>query len=504
MLARQKYLFLAKNEKSALIVRLPECYGCIAGINIKGGEARRKVFFMSSISDGAFWRNVSNADVMEAIKGSFLEFICTSSAKNYHGNAPLPIILIQNLVLMGAALTGRISDEFTCAQAVISGESPMTEEEELDRINEDCPAKKSRVWIDTGLGNVPNVFGLLVAPSGAGKGINYAQAVQNIGYSEFSGGTLEGVMDAAIDNPHILINMPEFGAMLQGKGASVDKLKKGLTDMFSAGRFTEALSSRKSKAERGVEWFYPSVLASVQPEVLQAVGRSLDIYQGFFSRFLIGYLSENDMDYEFNPCNPDAAMDFAKISFGLRKIAQIQTAVCVADKEYNLKFMEPMRKLIDPKMRPVLERYGNEYLPRIALMLMITADNLRIPIPPILREKHFQRATVVLHRIFSMAEAALGGLTDLEGRSRHQENNLAKMARLLNRICKKKEFATLTEISRSSSGTGWDGKTRESLLNELAQRGWADITHQGIGKCEAGKRGAIFTLNPLNIPPGIL
>ena len=59
MLARQKYLFLAKNEKSALIVRLPGCYGCIAGINIKGGEARRKVFFMSSISDGAFWRNVT-------------------------------------------------------------------------------------------------------------------------------------------------------------------------------------------------------------------------------------------------------------------------------------------------------------------------------------------------------------------------------------------------------------------------------------------------------------
>ena len=36
---------------------------------------------MSSISDGAFGRNVSNADVMEAIKGSFLEFICTSSAQ---------------------------------------------------------------------------------------------------------------------------------------------------------------------------------------------------------------------------------------------------------------------------------------------------------------------------------------------------------------------------------------------------------------------------------------
>ena len=459
---------------------------------------------MSSISDGAFWRNVSNADVMEAIKGSFLEFMCTASAKNYHGNAPLPIILIQNLVLMGAALTGRDPYDFSDLEPGFLFDPPSAEEQELYKINAEYPAKKSRIWIDTGLGNVPNVFGLLVAPSGAGKGINYSQAVQNIGYSEFSGGTLEGVMDAAIDNPHILINMPEFGALLQGKGASVDKLKKGLTDMFSAGRFTEALSSRKSKAERGVTWFYPSVLASVQPEVLQAVGRSLDIYQGFFSRFLIGYLAENDMDYEFNPCNLDAGMDFAKISLGLKKISQMKTPVFVGDKEYNLKFIEPMREVIDPKMRPVLERYGNEYLPRLALMLMIPADDICLPAIPRLTDEHFKRATIVLHRIFSMAEAALGGLSDLEGRSRHQENNLAKMAQLLNRICKKKDAATLAEISRNSSGTGWDGKTRESLLNELAQRGWADITHQGIGKCEAGKRGAIFTLNPLNIPPGIL
>ena len=161
MLARQKYLFLAKNEKSALIVRLPGCYGCIAGINIKGGEARRKVFFMSSISDGAFWRNVSNADVMEAIKGSFLEFICTSSAKNYHGNAPLPIILIQNLVLMGAALTGRDPDDFSDLEPGFLFDPPSAEEQELYKINAEYPAKKSRIWIDTGLGNVPNVFGLL-------------------------------------------------------------------------------------------------------------------------------------------------------------------------------------------------------------------------------------------------------------------------------------------------------------------------------------------------------
>lgn len=459
---------------------------------------------MLNTTEGAFWRNVTNDDVMEAIKGSFLEVLCTSAAKNYHGQAPLPIILIQSLVLMGVALTRKNKFADYTVQLPLFPEDWSEEQEELDRIQDLLPARKSKVWIKTGLGNVPNVFGLLVAPSGAGKGIHYSQVVQTLGYSEFSGGTLEGLMDAAMDNPHILINMPEFGAMLQGKSTAVDKLKKGLTDLFSAGRFTEALSSRKNKEERGVDWFFPSVLASVQPEVLQSVGRSLDIYQGFFSRFLIGYLSENEMNYKFNPCNPDAAYDFAKISLGMKKIAKLQTPIFVNDNEYNLKFIEPMRELIDPKMRPVLERYGNEYLPRIALMLLIPADDIRLFSLLRLTEEHFQRATVVMHRIFSMAEAALGGLTDLEGRSRHQENNLAKMARLLNRICKKKEFATLTEISRSSSGTGWDGKTRESLLNELAQRGWADITHQGKGKCEAGKRGAFFTLNPLNIPPGIL
>ena len=91
-------------------------------------------------------------------------------------------------------------------------------------------------------------------------------------------------------NPHLLISLQEFGAILEGKGYRED-FKKGLTDMFNAGRFEDALSSRKSKEPRVCEWFFPTIYGAVQPEVLRKAGRSLDVAQGFFSRFLIGYVS---------------------------------------------------------------------------------------------------------------------------------------------------------------------------------------------------------------------
>lgn len=456
-------------------------------------------------NSGAIWRNVTDDDVLNAVNGSFLETLITAFSKNYRGKSPLPIILIQSLVLMGVALTGwRKEPEQILPDQVPKGHGSEEDKNRLSRVADMLPAQKSRIWIETGYGNVPNVFGLIVAPSGAGKGIGCLRLASHLGYTEYSGGTLEGVMDAAMVNPHILFNLPELGAMLQGKGAAVDKLKKGLTDMFSSGTFTEALASRKGAVSRTVEWFYPSVLASIQPEVLRSVGRSLDIAQGFFSRFLIGYLSEKDMDYEFNPCNGDITADLEKIDFLLGVISALQGSIEVPDTEYNIKFFQPMRPFIDPKMRPVLERYGNEYLPRIALMLTIPADFRSAADIPDLDVEHFIRATVVLHRIFSMAEAALGGLNDLEGRSRLQENNLIKMVQLLNRLRLRGEKATAAVISRNASGTGWDGKTREALLNELVQREWIEIRHPEKGVCEAGQRGAIINLQLQNLPPSVL
>ena len=91
---------------------------------------------MLNTTEGAFWRNVTNDDVMEAIKGSFLEVLCTSAAKNYHGQAPLPIILIQSLVLMGVALTRKNKFADYTVQLPLFPEDWSEEREELDRIQE--------------------------------------------------------------------------------------------------------------------------------------------------------------------------------------------------------------------------------------------------------------------------------------------------------------------------------------------------------------------------------
>ena len=440
------------------------------------------------------WRKVTDEDVWSAISGSFLDTICRAYAKNYTPAAPLPLILMQGIVLMAVALTHR-ETEYRESDLFDFGDSML------------APARQSRIYIDTGLGNVPNAYVLVVAPSGAGKGMGNFQMIRHLGYGEYSGGTLEGIKEAAMTNPHLLINLPEFSTYLQARGRRED-FKKDLTDMFSAGSFSDALSTHGT-SPRAVDWFYPSVYASIQPEVLQVAGRGLDISQGLLSRFLIGYVSPQDAEYEFNPCNGDAVRDLRAISDGLVRIAGIRGVVEVPDPHYNTAFMAPIRPDIDSRMLPVLRRYANEYLPRIALMLAIPAigdegaKDSKLPELPELSSEHFERATVVMHRILTMAEEALGALTDLEGRARQHEDNLTKMLQLLDRMSAESEPITIAAISKRSSGTGWDAKTREALLKELQQRDYVKITRNGI-KLETLARGCVIELKRDNVPPGVL
>ena len=76
----------------------------------------------------------------------------------------------------------------------------------------------------------------------------------------------------------------------------------------------------------------------------------------------------------------------------------------------------------------------------------------------------------------SMAEMALGALTNLEGHARSLEENLQKMVQLIARLSETTGAGLLVnQISRNSNRTGWDSKTREDLLNELAARGCPSI-----------------------------
>ena len=316
-----------------------------------------------------FWRTVTEEDVWNAISGSFLGTICKALAKNYTPKPPLPIILMQGITLMACAFTHKKEKkiEYTvnpdgCVQTILFGDDDPGQ----------SPATQSRLYINTFEGNVPNAYVLIVAPSGAGKGLTGFRSVKLLGYQTISNGSLEGIKDAAMANPHLLIENQEFGSVLEGKGYKED-YKKGLTDMFNAGRFEDVLSARKSKDPRVCEWFYPTVYCAIQPEVLRNAGRSLDISQGLFPRFLIGYLSEKESDYDINPCNPDLKNDLVCIQYGLCSIARISGIVDVPNPHYNTDFSRPIREVIDKKMIPLVLRYANEYLPRIALMLAIPA-----------------------------------------------------------------------------------------------------------------------------------
>ena len=124
-----------------------------------------------------FWRNVTEEDVWDAISGSFLETICKASAKNYTPKAPLPIIFMQSVTLMACAFTHKkeIEDPDGCVQTNLFGD------------DDPClsPATQSQLYINTGEGNVPNAYVLIVAPSGAGKGLTGFRLVKSLGYMNY-------------------------------------------------------------------------------------------------------------------------------------------------------------------------------------------------------------------------------------------------------------------------------------------------------------------------------
>ena len=450
----------------------------------------------AEIYEPFFWRSTTVEDVRCAISGSYLEVICDALAKNYRRNIPFPLIFGQAIILMSAALTHQ-------------GKIPGFDFDSIGDIElkpNITPAKLSRIYIKTGFGNVCNAYVMIVAPSGAGKGLGCLRLVEAVDYQRISDGSPEGIKDAAVENPHCVIEFEEFSQILQGKGTQ-GRLKRFLTEAFNAGKFNDRLSKRSNAPDRTAPWFYPSVYAAIQPEMLKLVGREIDIGQGLFSRFLVFTLTEEDMDYAFNPCNPDAEYDVDRLQNGLFLISELEGSLEIPDSDYNINFTDPILADISPTMRPLVLRYGNEYLPRIGLMLAIPSDLSSLSQTPIeLTTDHLFRAGIVLNWVLAMAESALGTLNNLEGHARNQEENLHRMLQRVARISEKNNDSavTLAQISHASSGTGWDSKMREDLLNELSARGWVRILGRNGQIFESVERGSFIVLNTNAIPPGIL
>lgn len=443
-----------------------------------------------------FWRRITNKDVKAAIHGSYLETICDALAKDYRRNIPFPLIIGQAVILMSAALTHQ-------------GKLPGFEFDfsgDIEQRHNLPPAKLSRLYIKTGRGNVPNAYVMIVAPSGAGKGMGCIRLVEAVDYQRISDGSPEGIKDAAVENPHCIVELEEFCQILQGRGTQ-GRIKRFLTEMFNEGKFNDRLSKRSNAPDRSAPWFYPTVYAGIQPKMLKAIGRELDIAQGLFGRFLIFTLDEDDMNYSFNPCNPDADEDAERLQNGLLAISKLEGVVVIPDPDYNIKYIDPILAEISPTMRPLVLRYGNEYLPRIALMLAIPSDLSSLSqTPPVLTANHLDRARVILNWILAMAESALGVLTNLEGYARNQEENYYRMLERIARISKKNSnpAVAMAQISHASSGTGWDSRTREELLNELSARGWIKIFARNGQQLESVEKGCVIGLNTKEIPPGIL
>ena len=486
-------------------------------------------------NDAAIWRKVTDNDIENAIKGSLVGQIYNLLQKNYDTTPPATLCLTQAITNVSMALVHKkdwyknltsslpqpnvISkteddDIITRQEAkMLSAQSKQTDEVDLNELlngfsisspnisdagvifqKAASPAHRSGIYIDTKMGNVPNVFSLVVAPSGFGKSLSLiSQVAKAIGYTEITDTTLAGIQEEAMKGKPIVLSFQEFGKYLNTEFA-VSEFRTGLTDMFSAGSFYRTTAGNKHGKVYSCDWFYPTLLGSVQPAVIKKRATQHDIAQGFLARMLVAYIDDNGLKPHVSPINICEDKDFSRVIVSLAKLSRQEKVVSLPNDDYNIKFAKPIEGILKPALKPFLNRYASEYLPRIALMLAIPENYDGTPIPDITEER-LKKATVIMHHYLYNVEKAFYGLNDLTGKQKQFEDDIRKMTELMNRLHKKGiKNIKLSNISHQSSGSGWDCTARMEILNEMLQREMIELSNRKTTEYDQVQRGDLICL----------
>lgn len=451
-LVRPKWQRADYRERTWTAIDSGDVWTDVAEVVLSEMDAEAKTMPRSVVATSLSpWRKVTAKDVEAAVSGTMLEAMINVLRTPTNPPLPFEIGFAKALPIFGAFLCGE-------AQPTTGGIAAHATKRGIDR---------ARVKIDTAGGQACNVWSLLVAPSSSGKDIGGLadELLKKHGLFLGTAGSEEGIADALAEKGNGVMMISEMANWLDKRHWQA-KAAGFLTYAWNKGFFVHAMSKRSkdAPAARAADYCYPSIAASIQPEILKTLASRADMDSGFLGRFLM-IQHEDRAWFPF----PSASLDKAAAMAELDSMAATLMAVHGRIRPPEERYQAALAKMFidhDAGIRPVVNRLCNEYLLRIALFLMIDGREDRLP--SVFSQEAIERAGIVCQWLYGHAERLCGNLTE----SRETNEREAKMDRIVRLVETRGAAGTMwSDISQCRSTRSIVSKERQEMLSELVDRG---------------------------------
>ena len=406
------------------------------------------------------WRKLGDGDVLKAIDGTLFGRLCRYFCSVSEPALPIAVGIAKSLTLCGAALSRPRSASPSAmakmrAQGNIAGQIGIGP---LLGLN----------MIDTGGGQIPNFYSILVAPSSSGKDIGGLLEQLAARHEWYIGdaGSAEGLADAFIKMPNGILSISELQPWLDVKCWQHNAVPF-LTKAFNKGFFKSSFSSRGGHGNiRAADYCYPNILACVQPEVLRKIADKSDLENGFLGRFLFARMVHV-------LCQPncfDLQKTLDEMSLLLEAFKRKEGVIHI-EKGYSASLGKMFSEKAPEEIDFTWKRLINEYYPRFAFLLSLTDDPATQRCETELKNADWERAERLVLWFFANAERLLLNIEDrnVDSRIRARENLLEKVCRKIQHL-DRGNGVTIRDISVSGIRNS-NAKERRDAISELTDRG---------------------------------
>lgn len=406
------------------------------------------------------WRKLGDGDVLKAIDGTLFGRLCRYFCSVSEPALPIAVGIAKSLTLCGAALSRPRSASPSAmakmrAQGNIAGQIGIGP---LLGLN----------MIDTGGGQIPNFYSILVAPSSSGKDIGGLLEQLAVRHNWYIGdaGSAEGLADAFIKMPNGILSISELQPWLDVKCWQHNAVPF-LTKSFNKGFFKSSFSSRGGHGNiRAADYCYPNILACVQPDVLRKIADKSDLENGFLGRFLFARM----VHVLCQPNSFDLQKTLDEMSLLLEAFKRKEGVIHI-EKGYSASLGKMFSKNAPEEIDFTWKRLINEYYPRFAFLLSLTDDPATQRCETELKNTDWERAEQLVLWFFANAERLLLNIEDrnVDSRIRTRETLLEKVCRKIQRL-DKGNGVTIRDISISGIRNS-NAKERREAIAELTDRG---------------------------------
>ena len=406
------------------------------------------------------WRKLGDGDVLKAIDGTLFGRLCRYFCSVSEPALPIAVGIAKALTLCGAALSRPRSASPSAmakmrAQGNIAGQIGIGP---LLGLN----------MIDTGGGQIPNFYSILVAPSSCGKDIGGLLEQLAARHEWYIGdaGSAEGLADAFIKLPNGILSISELQPWLDVKCWQHNAVPF-LTKAFNKGFFKSSFSSRSGHGNiRAADYCYPNILACVQPDVLRKIADKSDLENGFLGRFLFARMVHV-------LCQPncfDLQKTIDEMSLLLEAFKRKEGIIHI-EKGYSASLGKMFSEKAPEEIDFTWKRLINEYYPRFAFLLSLTDDPATQRCETELKNIDWERAEQLVLWFFANAERLLLNIEDrnVDSRIRARETLLEKVCRKIQRL-DRGNGVTIRDISVSGIRNS-NAKERRDAISELIDRG---------------------------------